>query len=231
MLRILAVLLIFLNALAAQTFEAASVKRSSPGSASDEIPVQQDPAHIRYSGVTLKSLLALAYAVTPEQISGPKWLGEERFDIVASLSAGETLQQVPLMLRHLLEERLGVVAHEDNKTITFSALVPAKGGVKMKNVETPEVGATLDLNSESIHLKAYTMPAFARFLSTSMGHPVVDETGLQGAYDITLYLSAADMKTGKARLAIQQLGLTFENRSGPVKSLVIDKADKIPVDN
>jgi len=101
----------------------------------------------------------------------------------------------------------------------------------LKNVEKPDISATVDLNSDNIQLKGYTMPAFARFLSTSMGHAVVDETGLQGSYDLTLYLSMADIKTGRIRIAIQQLGLQFENRAGPVKSLVVDKANKIPTDN
>jgi uncharacterized protein (TIGR03435 family) len=231
MLKAFALLLLSVAALPAQTFETASVKRSASGSGTDAIPLQQDLTRINYPGVTLKSVIALAYGVTADQITGPKWLGDERFDIVARLPPGATPQQIPIMLQHLLEERFGMAVHEENKTTTFFALVPAKGGVKMKNVEKPEIGATVDLASDNIQLKGYTMPAFARFLSTSMGHPVVDETGLQGSYDITLYLSMPDIKTGKIRIAIQQLGLAFENRTGPVKSLVVDKANKVPTEN
>jgi uncharacterized protein (TIGR03435 family) len=231
MLKIFALLLISLSALSAQNFDTASVKRSASGSGTDGIPAQQDPTRINYSGVTLKSVLAFAYGVTPDLISGPKWLGDERFDIVATLPAGATAQQVPVMLQHLLADRFGMVVHEANKTTTFSALVPAKGGVKMKNVASPEIGATVDLASDNIQLKAYTMPEFAKFLTNAMGHPVVDETGLSGAYDITLYLSMADIRTGKIRIAIQQLGLTFENRTGPVKTLVVDKVNKVPTAN
>jgi uncharacterized protein (TIGR03435 family) len=231
MLKTFVILLLSVAALSAQNFEIASVKRSAPGSGADVLPPQQDPARINYTGVTLKPVLALAYGVTPEQITGPKWLGDERFDIVATLPAGATPQQIPVMLQHLLTDRFGMTVHEDNKTTTFFALVPAKGGAKMKSVEKPEISATVDLSSDNIQLKGYTLPAFARFLSTSMGHPVVDETGLQGSYDITLYLSMADIKTGKIRIAIQQLGLQFENRTGPVKSLVVDKANKVPTEN
>jgi uncharacterized protein (TIGR03435 family) len=231
MLKTFLLLLLSVAALSAQNFEIESVKRSAPGTGSDTIPAQPDPMRINYPGVTLKSVLALAYGIAPDLIVGPKWLGDERFDIVATLPAGATPQQVPLMLQHLLAERFGVTVHEDNKTTAFYALVPAKGGVKMKNVEKPEISATVDLASDNIQLKGYTMPAFARFLTTAMGHPVVDETGLQGSFDITLYLSMADIKTGKIRVAIQQLGLTFENRTGPVKSLVVDKANKVPTEN
>ena len=231
MLKSFAIISICTAALWAQSFDTASVKRAAPGSGSDAVPVQQSPTRITCQGVTLKTLLALAYGVTAEQIAGPKWLGDEKFDIVATMPEGVAQAQIPVMWQYLLADRFGVAAHEENKTATFSALVPAKGGAKMKNVEKPEIGATVDLASDNIQLKGYTMPAFARFLTASMGHPVVDETGLQGAYDITLYLSMADIKTGKIRIAIQQLGLTFENRTGPVKSLVVDKANKVPTEN
>ena len=231
-LRMFLILALSVAALPAQNFEIASVKRSAPGARTDVLPPQQDPMRINYPGVALRSVIALAYGVTPDQITGPKWLGDERFDIVAQLPAGATPQQIPVMLQHLLTERFGMAVHGENKTTTFFALVTAKGGVKMKNVEKPEiVAATVDLSGDSIQLEGYTMPAFARFLSTSMGRPVVDETGLQGSYDITLYLSMADIKTGRIRLAIQQLGLQFENRAGPMKSLVVDKANKVPTDN
>jgi uncharacterized protein (TIGR03435 family) len=229
--RIVIILLLSVAASAAQNFESASVKRSASGASTDVLPPQSDPMRINYTGVALKPVLALAYGVTPEQITGPKWLADERFDIAATLPAGATPQQIPVMLQHLLADRFGMTVREENKTTAFYALVPAKGGVKMKNVETPEIRATVDLSSDNIQLKGYTMPAFAQFLSNSMGHPVVDETGLQGSYDITLYLSMADIKTGRIRIAIQQLGLQFENRTGLVKSLVVDKANKVPTEN
>ena len=229
--RIFIIVTLSVAAASAQNFTTSSVKRSAPGAGSDILPPQQNPTQVTYQGVALRSVLALAYGVSPDQIVAPKWLNDERFDIVGELPAGATPQQIPVMLQHLLTDRFGMAVHEDNKTTAFYALVPAKTGVKMHNVENPEIGATVDLGSDSIQLQGYTMPAFARFLSTSMGRPVVDETGLKGSYDITLYLSMAEIKTGRIRIAIQQLGLQFENRSGPVKSLVVDQANKIPTED
>lgn len=230
-LRIFIAAALSVAALSAQNFDIASVKRSSQSSGTDTLPPQPDPMRLNYPGVTLKSVIAFAYSVPIEQISGPKWLGDEHYDIVATLPKGATPDQIPVMLQHLLADRFGVAVHEENKTASFFALVAAKGGTKMKSVERPEISATVDLQSDNIQLKGYTMPVFAKFLSTNMGHPVVDETGLQGSFDITLYLSMADIKTARIRLAIAQLGLQFENRTGPVKSLVVDKANKVPADN
>lgn len=65
------------------------------------------------------------------------------------------------MLQHLLADQFAMKVHEESKNISFFALVPAKGGVKMKNVEQPEISATVDLQSDNIRLKGYTMPTFA----------------------------------------------------------------------
>ncbi|HEY4086091.1 MAG TPA: TIGR03435 family protein, partial [Bryobacteraceae bacterium] len=148
-------------ALSAQDFEKASVTRSSQNAGADVAPPQQDPARVHYPGATLRSLLARAYGVALERVAGPKWIGDERFDIDATLPAGATPEQIPVMLQHLLAQRFGVIVHEENKTAKFFALVPAKGGVKMKSVEKPEISATVDLVSDSIQLRDYTMPQFA----------------------------------------------------------------------
>ena len=218
-------------ALSAQDFATASVRRSSQNAGASAISPQQDPTRVNYTNATLRSLLARAYGVGLEQVTGPKWIGEERFDIAATLPAGTTPDHIPVMLQHLLAGRFGVTVHEENKTAKFFALVPAKGGVKMKAVEKPEISATVDLVSDSIQLNDYTMPQFAKFLSNSMGHSVVDETGLSGAYNITLYLTMSDIKTARIRIAIRQLGLQFEDRTGTVKSLVVDSANKIPTED
>jgi uncharacterized protein (TIGR03435 family) len=74
---------------------------------------------------------------------------------------------------------------------------------------------------------------------------VVDVTSLQGRYDISTEMDLAALRMGPAPApgqdtpeplpsaftAIQELGLKLETRDGTVKHVVIDKADKIPVEN
>jgi len=100
-----------------------------------------------------------------------------------------------------------------------------------------------------------TMENLADELSARLGRPVVDRTGLPGAYDFTL---AWTMETGggiprtgpppdmietrdspilaDAGVAIftalpAQLGLRLEPRRGPVETLVVDKAERVPTEN
>src|ERR1700722_13522054 len=48
-------------------------------------PGTKDPSRIRYHSVTLQMLLARAYKVNPDQISGPPWLSSEYYSIDATL--------------------------------------------------------------------------------------------------------------------------------------------------
>src|SRR4051812_35624061 len=50
----------------------------------------------------LKSLIVDAYEVRYEQVIGPDWLNSENYDLIATLPAGSSRTQVPLMLQALL---------------------------------------------------------------------------------------------------------------------------------
>ena len=236
-MKFIALLTLAVSALAAQTFEVASVKRavSETGQAKSSgatIPAQTDPTRINYPGVTLKSVIALAYGVGPDQIAGPRWLNDERYDIAATLPAGASQAGVPVMLQHLLAERFSLTIHEQTKSKTGYALTLAasKGPLKMRSVENGHE-ATIDLMSDRIQLTNYSMADFAGFLSSSTGRPVADQTGIQGRYDIALYSSMADLQSVLAVRAVQQLGLKLETSTVPAKFIVVDKVDRIPTGN
>jgi uncharacterized protein (TIGR03435 family) len=130
------------------TFEAASVKPAEPqtGMAIRVMmrggPGSEDPGQLRYSNVTLKNVLMNAYAVKGYQISGPKWLETERFDIVAKIAQGATKEQFQLMLQNLLAERFKVALHHETKELPMYALVVGKGGSKMKESKEEDTAAS-----------------------------------------------------------------------------------------
>ena len=93
------------------------------------------------------------------------------------------------------------------------------------------------------------------FLSRFVDRPVLDTTGLTAAYQVTMDLpldqfmkaakagesvtlqpngpdSAADPSGNSAIFsAIQVLGLKLEPRKAPVDILIVDRAEKVPVEN
>jgi uncharacterized protein (TIGR03435 family) len=98
-----------------------------------------------YICLSLKDLITLAYKVKPYQISGPDWIGTQRFDIVAKLPEGASKDDVPKMLAALLEERFKLVLHRESKVHPVLALVVGKGGPTMN--ESLEPATPIDENA------------------------------------------------------------------------------------
>jgi uncharacterized protein (TIGR03435 family) len=104
-----------------------------------------DATRATYTYTQLDQLIAMAYKMRLYQISGPPWLSQERFDIVATIPEGATKDDVPAMLQALLAERFKLVAHHAQEEHKVLGLVVSKGGPKMK--ESATVPQAFDPNS------------------------------------------------------------------------------------
>jgi uncharacterized protein (TIGR03435 family) len=105
-----------------------------------------DGLRAEYSTMSLQDLIGIAYKVKPYQISGPAWLPQQRFNIVARMPEGATADDAPAMLQALLKDRFKLVAHTTDQEHPVLALVAGKGGPKMKDASGPAV--PLDLTAE-----------------------------------------------------------------------------------
>lgn len=232
-----AVLLILLRSILAAppavaqspTFEVASVKPAAPDSAAAKIPValppavqeqmrmsggpgSKDPGRITYNGVTLKMVIKRAYDVNEEQISGPEWLDNERYDIAATVAPGTTPEQFRLMLQNLLAERFELRQHRESKTMAVYLLTIAKNGPKLEPVEVlpqykdeEESKAAMQKKASealaamvaarqrgeftygrSFHLPNATMAKFIQTISPNLDRPVKDKTQIEGAHTFSL---------------------------------------------
>jgi uncharacterized protein (TIGR03435 family) len=149
-------------------FEAASVKpadklvrglSSLPGPVAEMMgfeggPGTQDPGRIHYHGVTLTMLLARAYKVRQEQISGPGWLGSERYTIEATLTPDTNAERLRLMLQKLLTERFQITLHQEVKETPVYRLKVAKNGPKLKPPEDLPVYQDEDEKKEAMQKRA-----------------------------------------------------------------------------
>lgn len=137
-------------------FDVASIKPSAPltpqmvQSGKLHVGMKIDAARVDIGSFSLLQLISEAYKVKYYQVSGPDWLkslaGAQRFDIVATMPAGATKEQVPEMLKTLLKERFKLEAHPDTKEANVYALVVAKGGPKFKESTPPPPAADEDPN-------------------------------------------------------------------------------------
>jgi uncharacterized protein (TIGR03435 family) len=84
-----------------------------------------------------------------------------------------------------------------------------------------------------------TMANLAKSISGYAGRPVIDKTGLEGQYiyQLTFNLlsaqseSASDPAPDFFAAIEEQLGLKLESKRVPVEILVIDHADRVPIEN
>jgi uncharacterized protein (TIGR03435 family) len=120
-------------------FEVASIKAAPPlptlmaQIASGQVRPGMTMVGVRFDcEMSLTLLIATAYRVRTFQIVGPDWLSSQRFEIHATIPEGTRKDQVPEMLRALLEDRFRLKAHLEDKEQPVYALVVSREGPKVK---------------------------------------------------------------------------------------------------
>jgi uncharacterized protein (TIGR03435 family) len=227
-------------------FDAASVKVNTSGDG--HTSAHSGPGGIEMSNVTLRFCIRRAYHLTDPQIVGPSWLDTDHFDIVAKVPSGAPEEQIPEMLLALLAERFKLVAHREPRELAVYALVVAKGGPKLTKVEEATSGGDMSSSRSEVNGAAVKISRLVEFLSTTslnLGLPVVDQTGLAGAYTFNLKwtperpLNATetpkkldlDAPPPIFEALQEQLGLKLEKRKAPLEVLIVDRAERVPTEN
>jgi uncharacterized protein (TIGR03435 family) len=217
----------------AARFEVAVIKPSDPGLAPGNYGTTTKPGRLQMSNATLRRCIMGAYRMGPNLIvGGPEWMDSDHFDINAKSEApGAGDGELMDMLQTLLTDRFKLVLHRETRTLPAYVVETAKNGPRLKKSEGGE--ANTNFGSRSLKATAMTMDRFAEVLSRQMDLPVVNRTGIEGAFDLTLTWTPLDSKDGGPSIftAIQeQLGLRLQSQKAPIQVLVIDRAEK-PSDN
>src|SRR3954468_6148247 len=110
MIRGIAVLMLGVCPILGQTtapaFEVASVKASKlTGEGSGHERVDSQPGSLIMANVRFTRLMQWAYRVQDYQITGPGWINDERFDVVAKAGTPAPETELRTMLQGLLAER------------------------------------------------------------------------------------------------------------------------------
>jgi uncharacterized protein (TIGR03435 family) len=244
-------------------FEVVSIRRNDSGS-SREIYGPPVGDRASYTNVTLRTLIRLAYRVQDFQISGGAgWLNSERYDISAKAeNSGLTRSQVEQMLQSMLAKRFALAVHRENKDMALYALVKSRNDGKLapglressnkpcssspspdarKPGQLPEpVCGQIAFDRGKMKGSKTDIGSVSAVLSVVLNRTVVDRTGLQGAYDLTLEWADDDLAADNARdpaapasngpsiftALREQLGLKLDSERGPVEVLVVDRAEE-----
>jgi len=200
---------------------------------------------------TMVDLIRTAWSIDDNGkiLGGPSWLDLYRFDVIAKAPPSTTQEAAKLMLRTLLADRFKLVTHMDTKPMAGLVLTLGKGKPKLKETEgkgyscqAPELASQPPgpIRKITLTCRNITMEAFAQIVRNMAGgtKPVIDKTGLAGAwdFDITwtpqqlLGLAGADGIPVVEALD-KQLGLKLEDQKVPMPVIVVDGANEKPSDN
>jgi uncharacterized protein (TIGR03435 family) len=203
---------------------------------------------------TMLDLIKTAYGIDADAVfGGPSWLEWDHFDVVAKAPANTSPANVRVMLQALLADRFKLVVHKDTKPIQGFVLSTGKGKHKLKEAggsgehgcqaqPLGPPGPNFSLPPRVISCHSVTMEEFALLLRSFAGDyltgPVLDSTGLKGAWDFDL------KETPKAALSFagadgitlfeavdKQLGLKLEPGKVSMPVLVVDSANEKPTPN
>jgi uncharacterized protein (TIGR03435 family) len=250
-----------------------------------QLGVSIDAKSVRISKLSMFELICLAFQVKGHQVSGPAWMTTDRYDIQAKVPEGGQRGQVPAMLQTLLAERFGLRVHRESREFNVYALVLTKGGPHLKPSEAPEPpaaqggpirgGTSVDAGGAQVHTgpggdskvtpgpggnlhienKRMTMAGFADFINRYCDRPVVNMTGLDGAYEMDFDVSGEEVRAAaqahgavlpprkeagdgasdpsgvSLASSLSRLGLKLDSRKAPSEVMVVDDVKKLPIEN
>lgn len=204
--------------------------------------------HFNAENISLVMLIQWAFEMPETRILGaPAWAKSTFFNIDAAadpsvdrqlhnLTSDQGRREKEQMVRMLLADRFKLVTHSETRELPIYALVVAKGGAKLGPAQAS--GSSVSTSNGRIEVQmSNSVAVLAEELSRVVGRDVVDETGINGRYDLKLAWTpddrASPMSNESAALAAdsgpsiftaleEQLGLKLVPQKGPVQVLVVD---------
>ncbi len=155
------------------------------------------------------------------------------YDVSAKAEgSGEPSQeQFRQMVQQLLEDRFKLKLHRESREMQVYELVVDGKGLKMKPAAADAISEqhlTGNMRRLQISNPKATMDYLAGTLTMShIGCPVLNKTGLTGAYDLKLVYTPVTRRVPDASdisifSAVQQLGLKLQTAKAPISVMVVD---------
>jgi uncharacterized protein (TIGR03435 family) len=238
------------------SFDAVSIKRDISGRGPNVSPVSAAGDRFVTTGSNLLFIVQFAYQRSDggklrysDIIGAPEWANYDAYDIQASAGHAPTPEEMRRMVQSLLGDRFQLKAHLEKRELPVYELVLAKDGPRLQPADLQSAGKRqlvgMPSPSGSLTLKMRNTQTSLANLSNTLqsyaGRPIIDKTGVEGQFDISLQFaletqsagavagspSPADPSGPSLFTAIQdQLGLKLEAAKGSVEVLVIDSVQK-----
>jgi len=245
-------------------FDVVSMKLDKSGEPHGMLQISPDGDRIIVTNAPMTRIIQFAFNFLRNDlvVGDPEWARTERWDMEAKVAEADLpafhkldFVQKKAMLQQVLTERCRMQAKVEKREIPVYALVVAKTGLKMHEVQpnemppvvrdkSGEVISEWDLRQKpgEMHGRAVPMEAMMYAMSNvKLGRQIVDHTGLKGVYNFDLLWtpeegSAAsdnglpDATRPSIFTAVQELGLRLEATKDLVDALVIDHIERPTAD-
>jgi len=206
---------------------------------------------------TMVDLIRIAYDVPAERVlEGPSWLEFDHFDVIAKGPARASTETQRAMLQALLADRFKLVVRKETRQMPAYALTAGKRPALKKATGDGAPGCKFDFAGPgqqepgrppvfTYTCRNTTMERFAAELSNAIGAPqflfgapVLDKTGLEGAWDFEFKYSLRNALalSGEGGISLfdaveKQLGLKLEAVKAPMPVIVVVSVNQKPTDN
>lgn len=249
---------------AAPSFEVASVKPSKSGINAPGVFRFLPDGSLRVENMPLRDVIRVAYRLRSYQmVNWPTWTATEYFDIQAKADGHASEEQRFLMLRHLLATRFKLAARtETHNGPSYDLVIDGKVGPHLtksmsdcaalraklppRPLAPPPNAPLMACGIRNLPGRVFALGVPIETLSNTLaevvGHAVLNQTQLNGNFDIELNYTPDPMPAphtippdskpidpnGPSIFAAlrEQLGLKLQFQRNPVEVFVIDHVER-----
>jgi uncharacterized protein (TIGR03435 family) len=187
-------------------------------------PVLEDhkTASLEADGWPLKLIVAMAYEIPDTRIISATPFPDSRYEFRVAVPT-ERQEELHATLRQALATALNVKAHWETREMDVLILKAPEHGLgpflRLTDKRAPEKVARGSVSCQGI-----TMNHFAEMLEGDLDQIVIDQTGMQGYYDVALYWDPDKPDSVRNSIA-EELGLSLVPARRELKVLVMDHFD------
>lgn len=204
-------------------FSVVSIRQNKSGSLEDGLRINPG-GQMQWTNTTLRGLIGMSYQRFAfdmrETVGGPAWIGEARFDVLVQTGTGTPMSdpdgfpgQLFAMIRAMLEERFGLVAHNEVREAPIYRLVTARrdgslgtglrrvaldcsvalntlaagGAAQWREGRGPD--CTVGGPPGTLQGNVVTLDMLARVIGRQLNRHTANATGIDGHFDMDLTFS------------------------------------------
>ena len=175
------------------------------------------------AGLPLKDAVAIAYDISNVRVVSASPLAQHTYEFALTVPAEQRGPFGPLaQLQQVLAVAFGLKTHRETREMDALVLTVPKGGSSLLRPAKQPSGLLADKGQ--VTTRGSSITVFAKVLEGTLGRIVLDETKLEGLYDLALYWNA-EQPDSVIPASRNQLGLELAPAKRPIEVLVFDTSE------